>query len=161
MLDNPEIRRVIDTITTKTVLILGRFTKKRKEVLDAIADKLRTMNFVPIIFDFKKPQNQDIIETVTTLAGMSKFVIADVTDARVIADELRSFVPEFAIPVVPLFQPSRKEPKPYASLHTLYKKYDWVFQPVKYKSKKDLINNLSMQVIKPAEDKRLELRNKK
>ena len=159
MLDNPEIRGIIDTITTKTVLILGRFTKKRIEVLNAIADKIRNLNLVPIIFDFQKSQDQDIIETIITLAGMSKFVIADVTDARVVADELRSFAPDFAIPVIPLFQPSKNEPEPYASLYTLYKKYEWVFEPITYNNKKDLINNFEKQVIKPAETMRLKLRN--
>jgi hypothetical protein len=34
LLNNEEIRDVIDTITSKVVLILGRFTKERKVVLD-------------------------------------------------------------------------------------------------------------------------------
>jgi hypothetical protein len=33
---NQKIRGVIDTITSKTVLILGRFTDERKAVLDAL-----------------------------------------------------------------------------------------------------------------------------
>ena len=36
-----KIRKVIDAITSKVVLILGRFTPKRKEVLDAIREELR------------------------------------------------------------------------------------------------------------------------
>src|SRR5262249_55170805 len=35
MLNNQKIREVIDTITSKAVLILGRFTDERKAVLDA------------------------------------------------------------------------------------------------------------------------------
>src|SRR5262249_7810145 len=35
MLNNQKIREVIDTITSKAVLILGRFTEERKAVLDA------------------------------------------------------------------------------------------------------------------------------
>ena len=31
----------IDTITSKVVLILGRFTEERKKVLDALGDELR------------------------------------------------------------------------------------------------------------------------
>lgn len=159
ILTNKKIRNVINTVANKAVLILGRFTAKRKEVLGAIATKLKAMDLVPIIFDFKKSEEQDIIETVITLASLSKFIIADVTDARVIADELRSFVPNFSIPVVPIFQSSKKEPKPYASLYTLYPKYPWVFKPVLYKSKEHLIKILSDQVIKPAEMKRLEIAN--
>jgi pentapeptide repeat protein len=35
MLNNQKVRDVIDTITSKAVLILGRFTDERKAVLDA------------------------------------------------------------------------------------------------------------------------------
>jgi uncharacterized protein YjbI with pentapeptide repeats len=38
LLNNQEIRDVIDTITSKAVLILGRFSEERKSVLDAIRD---------------------------------------------------------------------------------------------------------------------------
>jgi hypothetical protein len=111
---------------------------------------------LPIIFDFEKPEHQDIIETIQTLAGMSRFIIADVTDARVVADELRAFVPDFSVPLIPLFNPSLEEPKPYASLYTL-KKYPWVFEPVEYSSKEELIAALEERVVKPANAKRQEL----
>ncbi|MFQ5823580.1 MAG: pentapeptide repeat-containing protein [bacterium] len=161
LLTNKKIRNVINPVANKAVLILGQFVKKLKEVLSAIADELRKMDFCPIIFDFQKSEEQDIIETVKTLASISKFIVAEVTSAKVIADELPSFVRDFAIPVVPLFQPSKQEPKPYASLNTLYKKYHWVFQPIEYKSKEHLIKILPDRVVKPAEAKRLELRTTK
>src|SRR5262249_54703024 len=40
MLHNQTIRDVIDTITSKVVLILGRFTDERKAVLDALREEL-------------------------------------------------------------------------------------------------------------------------
>jgi uncharacterized protein YjbI with pentapeptide repeats len=53
LLTNKEIRDVIDTITSKAVLILGRFTPpERKEVLDALHTALP---FVPIIQQGEKP----------------------------------------------------------------------------------------------------------
>jgi len=55
LLNNKEIRDVIDTITSKVVLILGRFTDERKKVLDAIRDELRKQNYTPVLFDFEKP----------------------------------------------------------------------------------------------------------
>jgi uncharacterized protein YjbI with pentapeptide repeats len=39
LLHNQKIRDVIDTITSKAVLILGRFTEERKAVLDALKTK--------------------------------------------------------------------------------------------------------------------------
>jgi len=41
LLRNQKIRDVIDTITSKVVLILGRFTDERKAVLDALREELR------------------------------------------------------------------------------------------------------------------------
>src|SRR5947209_5674044 len=41
LLNNQKIRDVIDTITSKVVLILGRFTLERKIILDAIREELR------------------------------------------------------------------------------------------------------------------------
>ena len=78
---------MIDTITSKAVLILGRFSEERKPVLDAIRNELREHNYLPILFDFDPTTNQTIIETVKTLAGMSRFVVADLTDARSVPQE--------------------------------------------------------------------------
>ena len=157
LIRNKNIRNVIDTVAKKAILILGRFTNERKEVLEAIASKLRDLDLVPIIFDFEKSDQLDIIETVKTLAAISKFIIADVTGARVIQDELRSIVPDFSVPVVPLFQPSKEEPEPYASLRTL-KIFPWFLKIVEYTSKEQLVQILLEEVIKPAEDMQLELR---
>jgi len=55
MLNNQKIRDVIDAVTSKAVLILGRFTPERKQVLDALRDELRKRNYLPIVFDFDKP----------------------------------------------------------------------------------------------------------
>jgi hypothetical protein len=45
LLSYAEIREVIDTITCKVVLILGRFTPKRKAILDALRDALCQQNY--------------------------------------------------------------------------------------------------------------------
>jgi hypothetical protein len=43
MLNNQKVRNVIDTINSKAVLILGRFTADRKKVLDALREELRRL----------------------------------------------------------------------------------------------------------------------
>jgi hypothetical protein len=48
LLHNQKIRDVIDTITSKAVLILGRFTDERKAVLDALREELRNRDLLPI-----------------------------------------------------------------------------------------------------------------
>src|SRR5438270_891546 len=65
LLNNREIRDIIDTVAKKAVLILGRFTPERKVVLDALREALRTCGYLPILFDFEKPASRDITETVS------------------------------------------------------------------------------------------------
>jgi hypothetical protein len=77
------------------VLILGRFSEERKIVLDAIRDELCKHNYLPILFDFSPSPNRDTVETVRTLAGMSRFIIADLTDAKSVLQELQAIVPDF------------------------------------------------------------------
>jgi hypothetical protein len=90
LLNNERLRQVIDTITSKVVLILGRFTSDRKAVLDAIRDELRQRGYLPILFDFEKPAGRDLTETISTLAHMARFIIAHITQAK---GSLRSFRP--------------------------------------------------------------------
>ena len=94
MLHNEKIRDVIDTITSKAVLILGRFTDERKVVLDALREELRKRDYLPILFDFNVPATRDITETVSLLARMARFIIADLTDPSSIPKELEAIVPQ-------------------------------------------------------------------
>ena len=58
MINNERIRHIIDTITSKVVLILGRFTPERKAVLDALREELRKRDYLPVLFDFERPAGQ-------------------------------------------------------------------------------------------------------
>jgi hypothetical protein len=53
ILRNQKIRDVIDTITSKAVLIFGRFTDAREAVLDALREELRKRDYLPILYDFE------------------------------------------------------------------------------------------------------------
>jgi hypothetical protein len=72
MLHSEKIREVIDTIGKKAVLLLGRFTKERKAVLDELREELRKRDYLPILFDFDKPASQDLTATVSTLAHLAR-----------------------------------------------------------------------------------------
>jgi hypothetical protein len=70
-------------MTSKVVLVLGRFSDLlRKAVLDGLRTKLRKFNLLTIIFDFDRPTDKDLTETIQMLAGMSMFVIADITSPK-------------------------------------------------------------------------------
>jgi hypothetical protein len=66
------------------------------EALQAIAAKLREENYLPIIFDFQRPQDRNYTETVKTLAGLVRFIIADLSGPSV-PQELYATVPHFKI----------------------------------------------------------------
>jgi hypothetical protein len=149
MLNNQKVRDVIDTITSKAVLILGRFTAERKTVLDALRDELRKRNYLPILFDFEVPATRDITETVSLLARMARFIIADLTDASSIPKELEAIVPGLAVPVQPLLEGASR---PY-SMFRDYWKYDWVLPVYRYEGLEPLLATLAEKVIAPAEGK--------
>jgi hypothetical protein len=130
-------------------LILGRFTPERKKVLDAIREELRDHDYLPILFDFDVPSTRDITETVSLLARMARFIIADLTDPSSIPKELEAIVPGLAVPVQPLLEGSNR---PY-SMFRDYWKYDWVLPPHRYEGLDPLVASLADKVIAPAEAK--------
>jgi hypothetical protein len=92
ILRSEKIRKVIDTLSRKSILILGRFTTERIAVLEAIREKLRELDYLPILFTFDPLPRQTTMETISTLAHLSRFVIADVTDAKSVIGELERIV---------------------------------------------------------------------
>lgn len=158
LLNNQKIRDVIDTITSKAVLILGRFTVERKAVLDALRDELRRRDHLPILFDFDKPSSRNLTETVSILAHISRFVIADITDAKSIPHELRHIVPELpSLPVQPIILSSQYE---YAMFEH-FTNFHWVLTPYRYKSTDDLLASLEERVINPAVAKAKEIEERR
>ncbi len=156
LLNNKEIRDVLNVLTSKSVLILGRFTiQKRKKILDAIRNKLREYDLLPIVFDFDRPNDKDFTETIKTLAGLSYFVIADVTNPKSSPLELQATVPDYQIPFVPIIQEGEN---PFAMMVDLQKKYNWVLNTVSYDSEETLMKILKPLIIDPAMKKRQELR---
>jgi Pentapeptide repeats (8 copies) len=155
LLRNEKIRDLIDTIGKKGVLLLGRFTEGRIVVLERIREKLRDLGFVPMVFNFDKPETKDFSETVRLLASLSKFVIVDITNPRSTPLELQATVPDYMVPFAPILQQGEQ---PFAMFVDLQNKYDWVLQPVVgYPSVDRLIEVLEDKVVRPAEAKFNEL----
>ena len=148
LLDNEKIRDVIETITTKVVLILGRFTSERKGILNAIREELRRHDYLPVVFDFETPACRDTQETITTLARLARFVIADITDPRSVPQELVSIVESLpSLPIQPLLEVGYE---PWG-MYDHIKRYPWVLEIHHYKDLDGLLTSLSEKVITPAE----------
>jgi hypothetical protein len=150
LLNNERIRDVIATIGKKAVLILGRFTPDRKAVLDALRGEIRELRYLPILFDFDPVASQTRMETVSTLARLSRFVIADITDAKTILQELQAIVPTApALPVQPILLSGQKE----SGMFDFFRMYPWVLPTEYYDNTDSLITKLKGCVIAPAEAK--------
>jgi len=157
LLNNQAFRNVIETFTSKAVLILGRFTEERKRVLDAMRDELRNRDFLPILFDFEKPSTRNLTETISILAKLSRFIIADLTDAKSIPQELSHIIPFIpTLPVMPIILQGQRE---YAMFEH-WRPYPWVLPIYEYQDESQLIATFSTGVIEPAEKKLQEIRGR-
>jgi uncharacterized protein YjbI with pentapeptide repeats len=148
LLNNKNIRSLIDTVTSKVVLILGRFTVDRKAVLDELRAALRVRGYSPILFDFERPSSRDLTETISTLAGLARFIIADITDAKSIPQELQAIVPNYpSVPVQPVLLAAESE----YGMFERFRRFPWVLPVVLYESPVELLARLEADVIAPAE----------
>lgn len=145
-LNNRNISRVIAATGRKWVLLLGRFGE-RMALLEKLRDELVKRQYVPIVFDFARPENTDLIETVVLLAGMSAFVIVDITDPRSTPMELQAIAPTFGVPIVPIIGPNDREFGSFPALRKLF----WVLPTVRYQSLDHLVEGcLDQAIIQPA-----------
>lgn len=127
MINNQRLRAVINTITSKVVLILGNFSPERKAILDQIREHLKTQDAIPVIFDFEKPNTRNLTETVITLASMSKYVIADLTYPRSIPHELANIARQ--LPSIRFYPIILKGEKTFGMFDD-YRAYPWI-RPIK------------------------------
>ncbi len=150
LFENRNISRFIEDVSSRLVLILGRFTPERKAILECIADALRAQQYSPVIFDFEKPDSLGLSETTTLLARMSRFIVADLTDPHSIPQELQAIVPDLQIPVQPIIEGSHQ---PFATFLGLAE-YPWVLELKRYQDRQDLSSSICDLIIKPAETER-------
>jgi uncharacterized protein YjbI with pentapeptide repeats len=139
LIRHEKLRRVIDAMTGRAVLILGRFTPERMAVLEAIAEELRKLGELPIIFNFDKPVDRNTSETVRILAGLSKFLIVDLTDPKSTPYECRLTIPDLVVPVFPIIQQGQRE---FSMFEDLYD-YDWVIEGWEYRDIEHLRENVA------------------
>lgn len=146
LLHHNRLRNVLNAVTEKGVLILGRFGGGGVEVLRAIADRLRDLGYTPIIFDFERPRGHSYTETIMTLVGMVRFVIADLSGPSV-PQELYATVPHYKRPFVPILETGHKQ---YSLFIDLLENPN-VFEPVEFESLEQLLTLLPEQIVAPAE----------
>ncbi len=158
LLDNENLRNVLDTVTSTVVLILGRFTAERKPVLDAMRVKLKSSGYTPVLFDFERPGSKSFIGTIKTLAGLSRFVVADMTDAKVVLQELQVILDQFpGLPVKPLLLEEASPPGVLLD----FMEYQNCLSLARYSSQEHLVTEFEHIVLQEAESKVAEIQAKR
>jgi uncharacterized protein YjbI with pentapeptide repeats len=134
--------------TKRVVLILGRFTPRRKRVLDRLAASLRSRGKIPVIYDFPGPADREITDLVRFVAGMSQFIVVDMTSANSVPLELQATIPDLMVPVLPIVQSGSRVFSMFADLQ---RRYFWIQQPLSYKTAEELVQWLDEAIIARAE----------
>ncbi len=148
LLNRKKLRNVIEAVTQKGVLVLGRFNEGGLDDLQKIAAALRNEGYLPMLFDFDKPRSKSLTGTVRAVANLARFVIVDPSGASV-PHELATVVPATRIPFIPILQKNRE---PYAMFESLVEDYDWVsHEIIDYDDIESISENLKSKVINPAE----------
>jgi len=149
LLESGGVSALVDTLSSKTVLVLGRFTEKRKAYFEQLKEELFGHNYVAVSFDFAQPTTRSFADTLMLLASMSRFIIADLTDPKSVPMELARIVPQLpSVPIVPLIERSQR---PFALLES-FLQYPWVIAPTIYEETQD-VSQLVGQAVERAETK--------
>jgi hypothetical protein len=141
---------VLSEVASRSVLILGRFTTERKPVLDLIRRELsaKSRDYVPIVFDFDRPKELTMIETVFRIAAVSRFVIADLSDPKWVLAELQKIMMSLPIlPVVPIIEARQKEDEVIEHIAT----YRSAHPVVRYRDETHLRSILDDEILAAAE----------
>lgn len=147
LLNHAHLRQVMNAVSDKGVLLLGRFGDGGHDVLVSLAEGLRKLGYLPMIFDFARPEGRSYTETVQTLAGLSRFVVADLSGPSVPL-ELHATVPNLKIPFVPIIEKGRQ----VFAMATDLLEYPWVVRPVvEFASVPALRRSLRAKIVRPAE----------
>src|SRR5262249_33331571 len=111
LLQREKLRNVIDSVTRRGVLILGRFQEGGLTLLQAVAAWLRRPEnggYLPLLFDFPRPESKTYTDTIKTLVGLARFVIVDLSGPSV-PQEITATVDLYEIPFAPIIEKERKE----------------------------------------------------
>lgn len=145
--EHGSVANLIAAGSMSVVLILGRFTPKRKRVLDRLAWALRQRGKSAVVFDFPGPRNRELSDTVRLVAALSEFIVVDLTDPSSVPLEMQSLIPDLMVPVVTVIESGSK---PFAMLADLQRRYYWILPPVAYRNAQHLVRHMDGAIMSRA-----------
>jgi uncharacterized protein YjbI with pentapeptide repeats len=135
---------LISASAKRVVLILGRFLRGQKRILNRLAEALRARGKIPVVFDFPGPEEREMSDTVRFIAAMSQFIVVDLTRASSVPLELQATIPDLMVPVLPIVQ---KGQPVFAMFSDLQRRYTWIQPTVSYTSAEQLVRNVDAAII--------------
>jgi uncharacterized protein YjbI with pentapeptide repeats len=154
ILENDRIRNTIGLPFSKLVLILGCFAAERRTLLDTMRGELANAGYQVAAIDFSNVTMRLDTRILTSLAGLARFVIAEITEPRGILQALVLMVE--SAPPVPIQIVYDQGARP-GRLHESMKRYNWVFAPRSYRGGGELVKLLREDLIGVSEAKAKEL----
>ena len=159
IVDEPgSVGKLLAATTKRVVLILGRFLPRRKRVLDRLAKALGERGKIAVIFDFPSPNDREVSDTVRFIAGMSEFIVVDLTDASSVPLELQATIPELMIPVLPIIQSGHDV---FSMFSDLQRRYFWIQPTVSYKDADQLVKYVDDAIVARAESIAKQIRTRR
>jgi hypothetical protein len=149
-LDGEGVSRMLSEVASRSVLILGRFTLARKPILELIRREISTKprQYVPILFDFDRPHELTMLESVLRFAAVSRFVIADLSDPKWVLAEFGKIVGAFnSLPIVPIIHASQREDEVVAYVEGFRSAH----KVVRYRDEAHLRSILDSEILKAGE----------
>jgi uncharacterized protein YjbI with pentapeptide repeats len=149
LVNREKIRNVIDAVTRRGILILGRFEDGGLALLQAVAAWLRKPEnggYLPLLFDFPRPESKTYTDTIRTMVGLARFVIVELSGPSV-PQEITATVDLYEIPFVPILEEKRKK-------WSMFKDFlvkERVLNLVRFTNQDHLLEILAKEVIAPAE----------
>jgi len=146
-MDKNTYKAPINESINRQVLILGRFSPRRKKILDALKKILQQHpdGYLPLLLDGKKPENITLGEWGLYSAIASKFIIADISEPKSIPDELKGIIPQCpSRPVVPIINKTGSQ---YALSDEWVIRLNVAKPTIRYKNEEDLPEKVNDEVI--------------
>jgi hypothetical protein len=133
------MHQIAQPLVIVSVPTLGQFTVNRLYRAHNVPPGFESewhLFYLPIIFDFERPMDRELAETVKILAGLSAFVIADITNPRSVPLELQATVPDYMVPFVTILQEGQPA---FSMFDDLPRKYHWVLPLLEYSNPERLL----------------------
>jgi hypothetical protein len=157
-MDGMNFGEIMSELSQRRVLILGRFSRRRLPVLEAIKSHLKDHKngYLPELFTFTKPDSRDLVEAIMGFAALSRFVIADLSEPKSVQQELEAIAPHFqSVPIVPLINATGRE---FATFESIRRRANVVKPTIRYRDVDDLVEKLDTAVVPQAETKLRQVR---